>query len=60
MLFNQTKQDRMQIFEEILFFKVTNNTKTNKSLIFLSPGGFLQKEVGTRLTYTEVVSELVL
>ena len=30
MLFNQTKQDRMQIFEGILFFKATNNTKTNK------------------------------
>ena len=28
--FNQTKQDRMQIFEGI-FFKATKNTKTNKS-----------------------------
>ena len=25
-LFNQTKRDRMKIFEEILFFKATNNT----------------------------------
>ena len=33
MPYNQTKQDRMQIFEEIL--KATNNAKTNKnSLIF--------------------------
>ena len=32
-------------FKEFLFFKATNNTKTNKSLIFLSPVGFLQKEV---------------
>ena len=31
-LFNQTKQDRMQFFEGIFFFKATNNTKTNKSL----------------------------
>ena len=30
----QTKQDRMRIFEEILFFKATYDTKTNKSLIF--------------------------
>ena len=29
MLFNQTKQERMQIFKGILFFKSTNNTKTN-------------------------------
>ena len=28
-LFNQTKQDRTQFFEGILFFKSTNNTKTN-------------------------------
>ena len=34
MLFNQTKEDRMQIFEEILFFKATYSTKTNKSFIF--------------------------
>ena len=32
MLFNQTKQDGMQIVEGILFFKATDNTKTNKSL----------------------------
>ena len=50
MLFNQAKQDRKQIFKEMLFFKAINNTKTNKSLIFLSPVGFLQKEVSTRLT----------
>ena len=30
--FNQTKQDWMQIFEGILFFKATNSTKPNKSL----------------------------
>ena len=36
-LCNQTKQDRMPVFEEILFFKTTNNRRTNKSLIFLSP-----------------------
>ena len=29
-LFNETKQDRMQIFKAILFFKAMNNTKTNK------------------------------
>ena len=45
-LFNQTKQDRMQIFKEIPFFKAMNNAKTNKLLMFLSPVGFLQKEVG--------------
>ena len=59
-LFNQTKPDRMRIFEEILFFKAenttiennnNNNKQTNKSLILLSPVGFLQKKVGTRLTY---------
>ena len=33
-VFNQTKQDRMRIFEEILFFKATYNAKTNNSLIF--------------------------
>ena len=31
-LFNQTKQDRMQLVEGIFFFKATNNTKTSKSL----------------------------
>ena len=37
----QTKQDRMRIFEEILFFKATYDTKTNKSLILcqLDPCG---------------------
>ena len=30
-LVNQRKQDRMQIFEGILFFKATNNIKTNQS-----------------------------
>ena len=29
-------------------FKATNNAKTNKSLNFVSPVGFLQKEVDTR------------
>ena len=29
MLFNQTKEDKMWILKEILFFKATNNTKTN-------------------------------
>ena len=28
-LFDETKQDRMQIFEGILFFKTTNNTNTD-------------------------------
>ena len=31
-LLDKTKQDRMRIFKGILFFKDTNNTKTNKSL----------------------------
>ena len=31
--FKQTKQDKMRIFVEIFFFKATDNTKTNKSLI---------------------------
>ena len=46
-LFNQRKQDRMGIFEEILFFKATNNTKTNKSLTFLLPVAFLWEDEGT-------------
>ena len=29
-VFNQTKQDRMQIFKGNLFFEATNNAKTNK------------------------------
>ena len=29
MLFHQTKQDGMQIFDGNLFFKATNNSKTN-------------------------------
>ena len=33
MLFNETKPDRMRIFKEILFFKATNNTKTNHSAV---------------------------
>ena len=41
-LFNQTKQDRLEIFERILFLKATNNTKTNKQLL---PIGFFQKDV---------------
>ena len=28
-LFNQTKQDQMRFFKKILFFKATNNAKTN-------------------------------
>ena len=58
-IFNQTKRDRMRIFEEILFFKATDNTKTNKSVIFLSPAGSLQTEVGTRnkqISYLSVAS----
>ena len=47
-LFSQTKQDRTRIFEEILFFKATKNTKTNESLTFLSLMGFLQKEMERR------------
>ena len=39
------KQDRKRIFEEILFFRAADNTTTNKSLVFLSPVRFLQKEV---------------
>ena len=30
MLFDYTKQDKMQIFEGVLFFKATNTAKTNK------------------------------
>ena len=46
-LLNQTKQDRVRIFEGILFFKATNNTKTTKLL----PAGFFKENVCTRLTY---------
>ena len=44
------------MFEEILFLKATNNTKTKQtktSLIFLSPLGFVQKEADKRLTYSD-------
>ena len=40
MLFNQTMQDRMKLFEGILFFKATNYTKTNKSLSCCQLGTF--------------------
>ena len=30
MLFDKTKQDRMQILQEVLFFKAMNNAKTNR------------------------------
>ena len=44
-LFNQTKQDRVRIFEEILYFKATSyNTKTSKQFTYLLPIGFLQKK----------------
>ena len=36
MLFNQTKQDKMRIFEEILFFIATNNTKQTNHLVAAS------------------------
>ena len=36
----QTKQDRMRIFEEILFFKATYGTKTNKQFTYLLSVGF--------------------
>ena len=49
MPFNQTKQDRMPNFEEIFFFKSMNKRQTSKSPTSLSPVGFLQQEVGTRL-----------
>ena len=38
-----TKEDRMQIFEGILFFKVTNTTKTKKSLICCQLGSCRRK-----------------
>ena len=47
-------RDRRQIFEEILFFKATYRTKTNKQMICLLPVGFLRKEEVTRLTYSDV------
>ena len=53
-LFTQTKQDRMRILEEILFFKATNNTKTDKSFLFLTPVGFLHNEMGTGTPFTLV------
>ena len=40
------REDRMQIFEGILFFEATNNTKTNNLLL---PVGFFQKDVRMRL-----------
>ena len=46
---NERKTRQGAIFEDIPFIKATINTKTKKSLIFLSPVGVLQKEVGTRL-----------
>ena len=42
MLFDYTKQDKMQILEGVLFFKATNTTKTNKQLL---PVWSLQKDV---------------
>ena len=41
----------MRIFEEVLFFKATYNTKTNKQFNYLLPVEFLRKEEETRLTY---------
>ena len=43
-LFNQTKQDRMRIFEEILFFKAANSTKLTNHFAVASRIQ-LQKEV---------------
>ena len=51
MLFNQTKQDRMRIFEELLFFKGTYNTKANKQISYLLPVGFLSKRRGHETEY---------
>ena len=39
-LFNQTKQDTVGIFEEILFFQATYNTKANTQFTYLLPVGF--------------------
>ena len=51
MLFNQTKQDRMQIVEGIHFFKATNNTKTNKSHSCCQLGVSRRTVVCTRLRW---------
>ena len=40
LIFNQTKQDRMQFFKGILFFQAMNNTKTNKELSCCQLGSF--------------------
>ena len=40
----------MWIFKEILIFKAKNNTTTNKSLIFLLPVGFLQKNYHSKIS----------
>ena len=41
---NRTKQEKMRIFEDVLFFKATHNTSTNKPVTYPLPVGFLQKE----------------
>ena len=56
MHFNQTKQDRMQIFKEVLFSKLSTKLHyKNKQFSDLLPVGFLQKEEGTRLIYSIVL-----
>ena len=44
-LFNQTKQDRLYIFEGILFFKATN---TDKQITYLLPVGSWRRECVTQ------------
>ena len=44
-LFNQTKQDRLYIFEGILFFKATN---TDKQIAYLLPVGSWRRECVTQ------------
>ena len=46
-LFNQTKQNRMRMFEEIPYEQYEN-----KQITYLSPVGFLQKEVCLRFCFS--------
>ena len=48
---DKTRQDA-NFRGNLLFFIAADNTKTKKSLNFLSPVGFFPKEVGTRLRQT--------
>ena len=36
---NQTRQDRMQLFEEIFVYKATDNTKQTNNIAAIIPGG---------------------